>query len=746
MPRSTAKNVRRPSSRVALIAALLAAACADDVGLPTIARAPSDQPTARVALRDAEIDRNDTHFAARIAISADDPVTAGLDASLVAGDASVQGAPPPGDAYVEGGYGTNGELRFGVYWDQSSAATVIAGIRVVGDQLSVLDQSGNVTLTRTFDAHMAATGFPGGSLIGAILTTSPPDNGCSAPNGWCAMLRADGESSARDPRDPRDPRGTSRSSTITGDRREDRVRLRPAPTRVALAGAGDFSDIIQRYRRLPTAAKKGIEVAAASIWRLEEIEREVRATTDRGVQVTRSRTRVDYRVWHTNASRDDARTAVRDKAREARRAAPRPPSPARPAVPATPLGAPDAELAAVLAESDAVTLGESICPRGTTEILERTKNYRWAPALLYQHGFCGNARVFDGMRPRIAASIPARETRAFSLSSTERVDTQVDQLAERLAFVGSGGQFAVGHSQGGLVLRRLGQRFPNYVNGVVTIGTPHQGTYVADFAPEAVSEWMLQAVGPACVGDFMCQFLNEVITQTLAAKLGYGLLSVAVPALADLRTGSPFLQTLNSTPEGFQRTGIEVSVARRWALARMIGDHRTPRTRLLSNGRPYGESWAKTAEAVYRTGMFLQYLAFFSEWQVSPSGGGVSCSQTGYALHWAPCFDLDYGSFWYSSWYDSYIRYVIYLLGSIVTTTMDRLDATWDYITTRGWDGTDGFIQLSSQRYPQSPGTFAPVRVIVSAPEADSHAGITASPAILNRTVDALRQMTGVAR
>ncbi|MEX2180526.1 MAG: alpha/beta fold hydrolase [Gemmatimonadaceae bacterium] len=729
----------RPSFLVALAAALAMAACADDLRLPTAADdPPGEQAAATGVLRDGGIDRTDTHFAVNVTTDGGEEMTA----TLVAGDAEVSDlAPPPGDAYVEAGYGTQGELRFGVYWSQPSAG--VSGIRVVGDQLEMLDEFGSVMLTRTFDQHMAATGFPGGSLVGAILTTAPPDDGCTSPDGWCAFSVADGAAGDGGAQGAPTAR---RSTTVVGDVREDRVRLRPGPTRVALSGEADRADIVQRYRRVASgASRRAAEAAGPVVWRLAEVEREVRATTDHGEEVTRARTRLAYRAWHTNASRDAARVASRAAARATARQA------ARAAAPSPATGGParhelpDVELAAFSPSVADQTLGESICPRGTTDVVEFSKSTRGL-TLLYQHGFCGNANVFEGMRPRIAAELPVVGTRAFSLSSTDRLDAQVTDLAARIASVGGGQHYAIGHSQGGLLIRRLGQRHPDYVSGVITVASPHLGTYVADLPAEFVADLLIHAVGPHCLTQFMCDYLREIIRQTIAARIGYGALSAAVPALEDLRTGSPFLESLNATYESFKRTGIEVSISRRWALARMLGDQNTPRTRLLNDGRPDGEQWARAAEEVYRAGLFLQYMAIFADWVVSPTGGGVSCSQPGYATFWEPCYDLDYGHYWFASWYDAYIRWTLYFLGSIVTTTMDRMDWVWDYITTRNGDGTDGFIQLSSQRYPPVPGAFPVTRLRVEGKDADSHAGITASPATLQRTLDALRLMTGLAQ
>ncbi len=722
---------RPPFVRFAVTAVLAVAvgvfltACADDA--PPTAVPPDGASHARGTLRDPGINRNDTHFAARVTTDTDDAIPGALLGDASMRDAAVQLGAPTDGAYVEAGYGPQGELRFGVYWDARSGGTTIAGIRVIGDDLFVLGPSGQVTLSRTFDAHMAATGLPGGSLIGAMLASGPPpNNGCPGPGGSCASLEVEGGDAAS----RRDAPG-DRRTTIVGDVREDRARTRRPPGAAARPGTTDATETVRRYRRIPPVRGATAADLQRPVWRLEAVEQESRAMTDRGERVSRSRTAITYRVWHTNAGRDIAREAAQ---RAALRATP-PVAPAvRPAVLAS-------EPAFTMPTADAGA-GSLLCPRGNTEAMEVLRKGRGI-SVLFQHGFCGNAGVFEGMRPRITAALPVDATAAFSLESTDRIDAQVDDLAQRASLMGGRSFFAVGHSQGGLVIRRLGQRYPALVAGVVTIGTPHQGTYVADLPAEMIGSWLLQAVGPDCVGRFMCSLFNDIVFRTLAGEIGYGFITDAVPTLSDLRTGSPFLHSLNTAHEGFQRAGIEVSIDRRWALARMIGDQRTPRTRLLQDRRPDGEEWVRTVEEVYRAGIFLQVLSLFSRYHVSPMGGGVSCSDPGYAMHWAPCYDAGYGNYWYESYYADMVRYALFMIGTVVTGSLDRIDSVWDYITTRHIDGTDGFIQLSSQRYPDVPGTHPPVRLLVGKPDADSHAGITASPGILSRTLDALRLMTG---
>ncbi len=79
------------------------------------------------------------------------------------------------------------------------------------------------------------------------------------------------------------------------------------------------------------------------------------------------------------------------------------------------------------------------------------------------------------------------------------------------------------------------------------------------------------------------------------------------------------------------------------------------------------------------------------------------------------------------------------MISTTVTSTLDHVDETWDYVTTRKQDDTDGFIQYGSQRYPNVPGTFTPIRFQIL--EGDSHTGETASPGVAVRLRDALIQM-----
>ncbi|MCA1791088.1 MAG: alpha/beta hydrolase [Thioalkalivibrio sp.] len=396
-----------------------------------------------------------------------------------------------------------------------------------------------------------------------------------------------------------------------------------------------------------------------------------------------------------------------------------------------------AEPVELIQTADLTTLSD--CGRGSSRT-DRTV-VTGGSAVLYQHGICSEAATWDGMRPRVASVLNVGRERAFSLTSTARYETQVDELEQEIGASGDGSSIVVSHSQGGLVARRLGQRRGDLVGGVITIGTPHQGALIADYGPDLVADKVTQAVGSYCVGSLMCQLLNEILTRKAVGEITYGLAGTAVPVIQDVRTGSAFLGTLNNTYEPFLRAGIESDAGNRWALMRLAGDVVSERTRLAQGLRPYGPQWVDNTEYLYRAGWALQYMGMFMWWYATPYGGGVGCGYSYYRDYWDPCWDPYYYDYWYTYSYWYYIANLLYTVGSFVTTTLDQIDWTWDDITTRRADLTDGFIQFNSQRYPWSPGSSGPLRYVIRAPYADSHTGSTASPEVYSRVEDSLRRM-----
>jgi len=673
---------------------VLLAACSDSP--PTTAPSAPDPAQLRgPSVRDASIRRDDSHFAARVRISrsTDD---SGASLRLAGAEMATALAEPPSETvYVEGGYGTSGEIHFGVYWDQVNPAFGAAGMRAVGDRVELISASGAVVSSQPFDAQMAEAGLPGGTLVGAFFPTGEPGPiTCPPSDPLCGT-----GSELRDA-------GAADAAAVGDSRLLRRVHRRAARSGGA-ATNDDRSEVTRRYRKV-----------SADGWRLEEVRHTDHVTTDQGPRVTTTVMQVTYGAWHRNAARDAAR-AARPRARAGVARAPL----ARPAV-----------------ATDAALLEQLCAPSNYNVDIARSKSTKGL-GILYQHGFCSNASTFDGMRPRLSSAFTVQRERAFSIASTVPAEDQVDSLIRLVRASGARKHLVIGHSLGGLVGRRLGQRDPALVSGVITIGTPNLGALAADLAPEFAADVLNGAVGSFCVGAWLCEAISTLLVEQNAGRLLYGAPGLLPPVIEDLSTGSAFLQTLNTTHETFPRAGIEVNAGNRWALFRMVGDLRSPRHPVVFGQRPLGQRWVETAEEVYLTARFLQLLAVFMRFEVAPYGGGVDCSQSGYAAFWTPCGDSDWDTAWDVPSFQDVISYLIYHLSTIVIRTMDLIDVSWDWITTRNSDFTDGLIALRSQRYPSSPGTYAPIRVLITPPDADSHSGQTASPRVVDRTIDLVRAL-----
>ena len=704
------KSVRALAAFAAL--ALQLAACTDALP-PTAPGVPSAAVMRGASVRDAAIRRDDSHFSARVEITRSGDGATGTAFRLAAPEAAITlDAPSPDTVFVEGGYGAAGEIHFGIYWNARTPSFDFAGMRAIGDRVEMLSAAGAVISSQPFDAQMAEAGLPGGTLVGAFFPAGEPGLVTCPPSdplcGTGVDLRASNAAA--------DIAANASATAPVGTTREVRRTHRRAPGRGPQISASDRTEVVRRYRKV-----------ADNAWRLEEVRSTDYVTTGQGPRVTLTVMQVTYGAWY----RDAAHEAARDAARAARPLA-------RTGVARAPLAG--AEAVATPPDGEAAIL-DQLCARSPYEVdVVRSKSIKGL-AILYQHGFCSDASVWDGMRPRLSSTFTVQRERAFSLVTTGRVDAQVDELIQRLRAAGVRPNLVIGHSLGGLVGRRLGQRDSALVSGVITIGSPHLGALGADIAPEYAVDLLSGAVGNVCVGAWLCQAVTKLLVESNSGRLLHGVPGLGSLAPQDLSTNSPFIQTLNSTREAFPRAGIEVNAGNRWAIFRMLGDARSPRTPVIQGIRPDGHEWVKDAEEIYFSARLLQFLSFFARFEVSPYGGGVDCSQSGYAGYWTPCIDYDWADQWDTPSYGDFIASLMYHLSTIVIRTMDFVDLTWDWITTRNSDLTDGLIALRSQRYPASPGRFVPMRVLITPPDAESHAGETASPRVVDRTIDLVRAL-----
>ena len=270
----------------------------------------------------------------------------------------------------------------------------------------------------------------------------------------------------------------------------------------------------------------------------------------------------------------------------------------------------------------------------------------------------------------------------LSLPSLQRIDDQANQLTNGIVATGQSSFLVVGHSQGGLIGRRVGQQ-SGLVSGVLTIGSPHLGTNLARNGKQAVSDLVserIARVADGCFGpydDWGCYIADQLIHNIVATVVNYAV-DQAIPVSADLTLHSNFIDAqLNSAYEPFPRAGIQSYADKRWMLMRLMGDNLNYPESTLG-----GRNWARVTQWVFDGFRSCQIASvFFGDWQVSQECGYIA-------------------------------------------NRMEDVDGLWDRLTADG-DDSDGVVQGSSQIYPNTPGAFVPQQYTI--PGGDSHLGETSS-------------------
>lgn len=687
---------------VGLLAATALAACSDTLEAPTAARPSAALPAAAASvLRDDGINRGDTHYSAEVV------TTTTIDyGGLSLASTSGSDEPDVERTYVEAGYGVDGSLRFGVWFEDPTRSPTIGSARLAAGYLTLYSRGGAVLSSNSFHNTMESVGLPGGSVEGAMLLDAPPpgDGGCEH-DCYAAQSAL--------------PEGMTVSET--GDVRE--VVFRPAGV---VAAGGRAAETTFRYRRVARGAGRD------SLWLLESTER-VQPTRRNGRDVTlRSQTRLAYRAYHRNPGRDRARQA---RAAELRRHAP-----TATGSPATLHLASAQSAAEAPAVAGPVASGfdiANICAPGEARF-ERFRNVESNTHILYQHGFCSDASVWYAFDDRLEQTMPIKTSRAYSLDTRQTIEAQVSELRNNIQLKVPTQHIVIGHSAGGLVGRRFGQRYPDLVRGVVTIGTPHLGSLLADVGPASAAEQLRNALRVECYLQEVCNLVSDILRDMDAAApvLGVG---DFVPSVDDYRTNSSFGQILNSTHEEFPRVSIETTPRKRWVLARLLGDRTSSSARLLLGARPVGDARVTEVERVYAIALWANRAAQSFLWYSALDlTRNTICDRQGFSFTWPTCTGEHTRYEWFSETMQMIIAYVTYTATGAAMDLMNQIDRTWDHLTTRRQDQTDGLIHRTSQRYPDTPGSSLPRRLAISGATADSHAGQTKSPPVFAAVLEAI--------
>lgn len=722
-------NLLRQGALSAL--ALLALQGCRDIGTPVTSFSGHPQAPLAVAveggLRDHGIDLRDTYFAFNVrttrTVEGGGAPAAMKTASMQMSSTSAEDYETDESSYLEAGYGSDGALRFNVFSDGAADPRLPpppSVVRSVANDVYVYDEWGSLVESYMFDDFLEGAGLPGGELaVGSPYGSLYKPLGSSGGGGPGAE-------------EPIYMTGLDPERTHVKRTRDDVLQI--TTTSGASGGAGIQAAGASRaeirttrtFRRrpVPTSASaaggQGAQPAGTgpvAHWLLESVEQV--ATAPRGVTF-RTRTTYTYVAGHINRGKDQERERVLNQ----------PPgsAPRAQSQMSTGEGAGVRGDGAVASSIDGINLCET-----SNENYVRTVN-AGGRGLVYQHGFCSNAGTWYALRHKVPETHRVGVEQTYSLNPDAPIEYQVDDLVNRMVQVGVGGNVVVAHSQGGLLARRLGQRRPDLVSGVVTIGTPHEGALIASRPAGMLADAINDILDDGCLGSLMCHLLAEIAEAQVAGLIARGI-AREIPAAGDDQPGSALIQRVNGRSvyqyEQFRRASISMGINPRWALFRMIGDARSDRARLLRGETLKGRRYVRDAQRIYDAGRVLRYMAMVLRWRARDYGYGWGCHQSYYSYAWEPCYNpYGYSYNWWQSSYWHYIADMLDYLGGTVVWTMDFLDRLWDDATTGRVGGTDGFVQLHSQQYPDYvPGAFPMRRFQVYGYEA--HSGETASLAIL---------------
>jgi pimeloyl-ACP methyl ester carboxylesterase len=719
---------------------MLLAGCRDDAAL-TPGTGPEGSALdahASTRLRDPEIDQGDTWFAIDIIseTSAAIPLSTPLpDRRTGRSVNTLEFRPRPEPVHVEAGYGADDQLRLTIYREEGT-------IRSVGNHVVSTNAAGEQVSSTTPGDIFGQMGLP----LASMENTSIAGGLFVDTAAFERALRA------TDPGDPGLVRGRA-------DRRGGRIRVhRPDDDRLHVTVEGGATQanteipgtMVRRYRKHARPGKDGKREAW---WVLEEVEHTAEMQQNAGTRRRHTITRIRQARWNQNREQEARRFAaikarrrsqLRSNAAAAPVAAPAPLASLAPAGP-TPSTA-------------SLTTNESEFPCGPGGPEHFAATGSSGRNVVFQHGICSDAGTWNGMRPRVSDRFYVATEQAYSVNDAAPLWYQALELEGKLRASGTRDNVVVGHSQGGLVARRTAQMESGLVSGVVSISSPHTGAMIADFTPKEATGALVDAV--ARLGGY-CLLPGCGTIGHVANELPYRYFSPPndgdMPARLDNQRGSPFLDSLNSRYEPFRRAGIENDAGPRFSWARLIGDAGSPREAFNPQGQStVNDVWTGYDNAYYVMlfGMLLMSVAITDDCYY----GGNYWSYGDYwyyggyygSSYWCDPYD-PYLDNWFD-WGTYHLGFLLYFFGSAARGVMDDVDWTWDYLTTRNealsepyWlradaigPGTDGFVQLSGQRYPETPGAFSPLRRPI--PYAHSHTGVTASPLVLHELTSTLGQ------
>ena len=334
------------------------------------------------------------------------------------------------------------------------------------------------------------------------------------------------------------------------------------------------------------------------------------------------------------------------------------------------------------------------------------------PRLAFQHGILSNGSAWGNTTPgdvmsdvRCAFNHTGSVALSMPQSGLGSHRSQIDHFKSNSQIFPGVNAVLVGHSQGGIVLRRTAQEWQQAnaaspgsaptALAVVTLNTPHTGALIADNLSDPVKQVAFTgaflSLAPLAVW-VPARFRPSVGVLVGGLYMGPPPFNDGTawgsPAIQDLKQQSASVETMNAGYESFYRIGIRNTPSKRWGAFRLAGD---------ADREGGGAIRVRKAQNTYSTMKTLSFAGMFI-----PTAG----------------------------WLASAAAITVMVL-------MNASDAALALMSS-GFRTSDGIVTGAAQVYPNTPGRYTPVNYNVI--NAVSHTGVQRSNEAAEAVVRLLTQ------
>jgi pimeloyl-ACP methyl ester carboxylesterase len=320
------------------------------------------------------------------------------------------------------------------------------------------------------------------------------------------------------------------------------------------------------------------------------------------------------------------------------------------------------------------------------------------PGIVFQHGIWSDACTWGRTKPWVLDRFYFGGRAAISTNSVATYDEQRDQLSKAVTAMNDDRLIFIGHSNGGIVSRRLAQQIASYdpsrLQGVITLGSPHLGAPAMNTGV-TLARWTGRALATGFL--YLCATNQRGCGEAEMMAGATGVFAkldnfAFTPLYNEMAPNSPFRSQLNGVTETFKKVGVVSHSQNRFLWARMVGDMRCD---------PDAECGGR--EQVHRTKRFQKHLKY-----TAIIGGLLAIGATivgqPYIASTAARSALQAGGMY---------------------AMLEIFDSIYHAVVSPH-DDSDGIVPVTSQRYPHADQLYEIFN-------ADSHVGTTRSGWVQDR-------------